>query len=86
MHRDAPENEKLVFKRSIPGLGTVMNRDVARVDCLPICQSGYRKQIKSCLRYGGARFVYVLNTNTALLNISFRSGGSSPSTVALYRL
>ena len=55
-----------------------MNRDVARVDCPPIRQSGYRKHIKSCLRYGGARFVYVLNTNTALLNISFRSGGSSP--------
>ena len=30
-HRDAPKNEKLVFKRSILGLGRVMNRDVARV-------------------------------------------------------
>ena len=35
-------------------------------------------QIKSCLRYGGARVLYVLNTNTALLNITFCSGGSSP--------
>ena len=36
-----------------------MNGDVARV----------LEQIKSCLRYEGARFVYALNTNTALLNI-----------------
>ena len=34
-------------------------------------------QIKSCLRYGGARFLYALNTNTALLNISFSLSGSS---------
>ena len=64
-HKDAPENEK---KRSILGLGRVMNLDVARV----------LEQIKSCLRYGGARFLYVLNTNTALLNITFSFSGSSP--------
>ena len=62
-HRDVPENEKLVVKRSILGKGRVINRDVARL----------LKQIKSCLR-----FVYVLNTNTALLNISFSLSGSSP--------
>ena len=45
-----------------------MNRDVARV----------LEQIKSCLRYGGARFLYALSTNIALLNISFSLGGSSP--------
>ena len=67
-HRDAPENEKLVLKRSILGLGRVMNRDVARV----------LEQIKSYLRYGGARVLYALNPNTALLNISFSLRGSSP--------
>ena len=45
-----------------------MNRDVARV----------LEQIKSCFRYGGARFVYALNTNTALFNVSFSLSGSSP--------
>ena len=45
-----------------------MNRDVTRV----------LEQIKSCLRYGGARFLYALNTNTALLNISISLSGSSP--------
>ena len=45
-----------------------MNLDVAQV----------LEQIKSCLRYGGARFVYTLNTNAALLNISFSLSGSSP--------
>ena len=45
-----------------------MNRDVARV----------LEQIKSCLRYGGARFLYALNTSTALLNISFSLSGSGP--------
>ena len=64
-HKDAPENEKLVLKRSILGLGRV---DVARM----------LEQIKSCLRYGGARFLYALNTNTALLNISFSLGGNIP--------
>ena len=62
-HRDVPENEKLVVKRSILGKGRVINRDVARL----------LKQIKSCLR-----FVYALNTNAALLNISFSLSGSSP--------
>ena len=45
-HKDAPENEKLILKRSILGLGRVMYLDVARM----------LEQIKSCLRYGGARF------------------------------
>ena len=44
-----------------------MNRDVARV----------LEQIKSCLRYEGARFLYILNTDTALLNLSFSLSGSS---------
>ena len=66
-HMDAPENEKLVLKRSILGLGGVMYLDVARM----------LEQIKCCLRYGGARFVYVLNTNTALLNICFSLSGCS---------
>ena len=30
-HKDAPENEKLVLKRSILGLGRVMYLDVARM-------------------------------------------------------
>ena len=67
-HKDAPENEKLVLKRFILGLGRVMNFDVVRM----------LEQIKCCLRYGGARFVYVLNTNTTLLNISFSLSGSIP--------
>ena len=65
-HKDSPEIEKLVLKRTILGLGTVMNLDVARM----------LEQIKSCLRYEGARFLYALNTNTALLNISFSLSGS----------
>ena len=44
-HKDAPENEKLVLKRSILGLGRVMHLDVARM----------LEQIKSCLRYVGAQ-------------------------------
>ena len=64
---------KLVLKRSILGLGRVMDRDVARV----------LEQIKTCLRYGGERFLYALNTNTALLNINLSLSGS---TVVLYRL
>ena len=46
-----------------------MNRDVARV----------LEQIKSHLRYGGARFLYALNTNIALLNISFSLSRHSPN-------
>ena len=46
-HRDAPENERLVLKRSSLGLGRVMNRDVAQV----------LEQIKRCLRYRGAIFL-----------------------------
>ena len=45
-----------------------MNRDVARV----------LEQIKTCLRYGGERFLYALNTVTALLKISFSLSGSNP--------
>ena len=69
-HKDAPENEKLVLKRSILGLGRVIYLDVARML--------EKKKKKSCLRYGGARFVYASNTNTALLNISFSLSGSIP--------
>ena len=65
-HKDAPENEKLVLKRSVLGLGRVMYLDVARM----------LEKIKSCLRYGGARFLYALNTNIALLNIRFSFSGS----------
>ena len=49
-------------------MGGVTYLDVARM----------LEQIKSCLRYGGARYLYALNTNTALLNISFSLSGSSP--------
>ena len=51
--------EKLFLKRSVLGLGRVMNRDVARM----------LEQIKS---------LYALNTNIALLNITFSLSGSSP--------
>ena len=44
-----------------------MNRDVARV----------LEQLKSCSRYRGAIFLYLLNANIALLNISFYLSGSS---------
>ena len=67
-HKDAPEKDKLVFLKYILGLGRVMYLDVARM----------LEQIKSCLRYGGAGFLYALNTNTALLNISFSLSGSIP--------
>ena len=69
-----PENEKLVLKRSILGLGRLMNRDVARV----LEQIKRKRKKKSSLRYGGARVLYALNTNIALLNISFSLSGSSP--------
>ena len=67
-HKDAPENEKIVLKRSVLGLGRVIYLDVARM----------LEQIESCLRYGGARFLHALNTNTALLNISVSLSGSIP--------
>ena len=67
-HKDAPENEKLFLKRSVLGLGRVIYLDVARM----------LEKINSYLRYGGARFLYALNTNTALLNISYSLSGSIP--------
>ena len=67
-HKDAPENEKLILKRSILGLGRVIYLDVA----------GMLEKIKSCLRYGDARVLNALNTNTTLLNISFSLSGSIP--------
>ena len=67
-HKDALENEKLVSKRSTVGLGRVMYLDVALM----------LEQKKSYLRYGGARFLYALNTNTPLLTISFSLSGSIP--------
>ena len=54
---------------SVLGLVRVMYLDVARM----------LEQIKSCLRYGGARFLCALNTNTALINISFSLSGSIPT-------
>ena len=36
------------------------------------------EQIKSCLRYGGARVLYALNANAVLLNIRFSLSGSRP--------
>ena len=36
------------------------------------------EQIKSCLRYIGARVLYALNANAVFLNISFSLSGSSP--------
>ena len=36
------------------------------------------EQIKSSLRYGGARVLYALNANAVLLNIRFSLSGSSP--------
>ena len=36
------------------------------------------EQIKSSLRYGGARVLYALNANAVLLNIRFSLCGSSP--------
>ena len=45
-----------------------MNRDVARM----------LEQMKSCLRYGGARFLYALNTSTASFSIRFSLSGSGP--------
>ena len=63
------------LKRSALGLGRVMNRGVARE----------LQQIKTCLRYGDARFLHALNTNTTSLKISFSWSGSNPNTVALYQ-
>ena len=61
-HKDAPENEKLVLKRSILGLGRVMYLDVARV----LEQHKKLFKVRRCKLFFNA-----LNTNTALLNISF---------------
>ena len=44
--RDAPAKEKLVLSRSILGLGSIIDRDGARL----------LWQIKRSLRYCGARF------------------------------
>ena len=52
-----------------------MNRDVARV----------MEQIKSCLGYEGARFLYALTTNTSLLNISFSLSGKCRSFVSVVK-
>ena len=66
---------------SILGLGRVMNRDV-----VPVLE-----QIKTCLRYGGAIFLYALNTKTAFSvehKLFFEWNWSSPKyrAVALYGL
>ena len=61
------KRRKLVLKRSILGLGSIMNLNV----------TGVLELIKSCLRYGSARVLFALNTDTALLSISFSLSGSS---------
>ena len=66
--RDAPAKEKLVLNRSILGLGSIIDRDGARL----------LRQIKRCLRDWGARFRNDLKTSSALFNISFSRSGSSP--------
>ena len=71
--RDAPENEKLVLKRSILGLGRVMVRDEARVF----------EQMNIVSRYGGARLLHALNTSTALLNLSLSLSESKPKCCSL---
>ena len=65
---DAPAKEKLILNRSILGLGSIIDRDGARL----------LWQIKSSLRYWGARLRKALKTSTALFNISFSRSGSSP--------
>ena len=62
---DAPDSEKLVLKRSILGLGNIIARE-----------ERLSEQTKRDMRYCGARFLHALNTNTALLNISFCLSGS----------
>ena len=59
--RDAPSKEKLVLNRPVLGLGSIMDRDEARV----------LWQIKRSLRYWGTRFRHALKTSTTLLSISF---------------
>ena len=72
-HRDAPAKEKLVLNRSILGLGSIIDRDGARL----------LWQIKRSLRYWGARFRKPLKTSIALFNISFSRNGSSPKCCSL---
>ena len=71
--RDAPAKEKLVLNRSILGLGSIIDRDGARL----------LWQIKRSLRYWGARFQKALKTSTALFNMSFSRSWSIPKCCSL---
>ena len=73
LQRDAPAKEELVLNRSILGLGSITDRDGARL----------LWQIKRSLRYWGAIFRKALKTSTALFNISFSRSGSSPKCCSL---
>ena len=64
---DASEKEKLVLKRSVLGLGSIIVREERLFE-----------QKKWDVRYCGARFLHALNTSTALLTISFSLSGSKP--------
>ena len=66
--RDAPAKEKLVLKRSILGLGSVVDCDETRLF----------RQIKRSFRYWGARYRNALNTRTASFNIRFSRSRSNP--------
>ena len=65
--RAAPAKEKLVLNRFILGLGSIIDRDGARL----------LWQIKRSLRYWGAEFRHALKTSTALFNISFSRSRNS---------
>ena len=71
--RDAPAKVELLLNRFILGLGSIIDRDGARL----------LWQIKRSLRYRGARFRRALKTSTALFNISFSRSGSSPKRSSL---
>ena len=71
--RDAPAKEKLVLNRFILGLGSIIDRDGARL----------LRQIKRSLRYWSARFRKALKASTALFNMSLFRNGSSPKCCSL---
>ena len=60
---DSPAKEKLVLTRFIQSLGSIIDRDGARL----------LWQIKRSLRYWDARFRKTLKTSTALFNITLFS-------------
>ena len=71
--RDAPENEKLILKRYILGLGRVMVLDETQVF----------EQMNRVSRYGDERLLHALNTSTALLNLSLSLSESEPKCCSL---